>query len=191
MNKKESFVLGLVSLVLLGIVALLYTGISGPAVRPQNPFIFPKINSWINAGATILLISGYSFIKKQMVPYHKTSMLLAFLLSVTFLVIYVYYHSLGIKVIYGDLNGDAQLSPSEKQISGNLRYVYYLVLLTHIILSVLIIPMVLATIYTAMRKRHAVHKKLAAFTLPIWLYVSISGIVVYHLIEPFYKFVKL
>ena len=96
----------------------------------------------------------------------------AFILSAVFLVSYVTYHSLSASTSYGG--------------EGILKYIYYVILLSHIFLAVVNIPFVLFTIYNALSNQLQKHKRIARFTLPIWLYVSITGVIVYFLISPYY-----
>ena len=87
---------------------------------------------------------------------------------------------------YGDINHDGFLSPEEKLKAGNLRYVYYFILSSHIILSGIIIPFVLFTLQRAFQQRFAAHKKLARITWPLWFYVAVTGVIVYIMISPYY-----
>jgi putative membrane protein len=88
---------------------------------------------------------------------------------------------------FGDLNHDGILSLDEKILAGSLRYVYYFILITHIPLAGIILPFILFTAYRALTGDYQKHKKLARITWPIWLYVAISGVVVYLLISPYYS----
>lgn len=118
-------------------------------------------------------------------------MMTSFVLSVLFLGLYVVYHSFGITVMFGDLNANGDLSLAEKKSIGNIRYLYYFILLTHILFSAIILPLVLTTFYTALTARIDLHKKLAKYTFPVWLYVTITGVIVYLMIEPWYQYVRL
>jgi putative membrane protein len=104
--------------------------------------------------------------------------LTAVVLSSIFLISYVIYHSTNPSVKFGDLNHDGLLSPDEKQRVGSLRYIYYFILSSHILLSGIIIPFVLFTLQRAFQERFDKHKKLARITWPLWFYVAVSGVVV-------------
>jgi putative membrane protein len=114
-------------------------------------------------------------------------MLTALLLSVLFLLSYICHHILAGDTIFGDTNHDGVLSAAEKSHTGGLRYFYYVILLTHIPLAGLILPFILFTAYRALIAEFPRHKKLARITWPIWFYVSVSGVLGYLLISPYYQ----
>lgn len=146
----------------------------------------PKLNAIINSAVTLLLIAGFIAIRNKKQNTHKSFMLTAFFLSGLFLVSYVTYHFLASESKFGDLNHDGVLDAAENAAAGSTRYIYYFILLTHILLSTAIVPMVLFTIYRSFAGQFEKHRKLAKWTLPVWLYVSITGVVVYLLIAPYY-----
>ena len=136
-----------------------------------DPMLLPKINAFINSMVSILLVLGFFFIRSNQVNWHKRSMLSAFVLSAVFLITYVLYHlSVGHRV-YCD---DGLVSPS----------IYYFTLITHIGLSVFIIPLASFSVFRALSERIDRHRKLAKITLPLWLYVSVTGVLVYFFIAP-------
>jgi putative membrane protein len=106
--------------------------------------------------------------------------------SVAFLVMYIAYHMTAVSAVYGDINADGLLDETEKTNAGSIRYVYLFILLTHILLSIIIIPMVLITYVRALAQQFDRHKKLAKITFPIWLYVAVTGVLVYLMISPYY-----
>ena len=106
--------------------------------------------------------------------------------SIGFLVMYVAYHMTSISAVYGDVNHNSILEASEELAIGSSRTIYLIILLTHIALSVIIIPLVLITYVRALAQRFDKHKKIAKITFPIWLYVAITGVVVYIMIAPYY-----
>ncbi|HEY0272619.1 MAG TPA: DUF420 domain-containing protein, partial [Chitinophaga sp.] len=110
----------------------------------------------------------------------------AIVLSALFLVSYVTYHSIAPTTLYGDLNHDGVVDAGEKALAGGVRYVYYLLLLSHIVLAAVIVPMVLFTALFAFQEKFRRHKKLARYTWPAWFYVAITGVIVYIMISPFY-----
>jgi putative membrane protein len=134
-------------------------------------YLLPKLNAIINSTVTLLLIAGYLFIRQRKIGAHQTSMAAAFLLSAVFLVSYIIYHR------YGHTNFGGE---------GGIKTVYLLILFTHIVLSAAVVPLVLITIYYSTSGQFAKHRKIARWTLPIWLYVSITGVIVYLMISPYY-----
>ncbi len=146
----------------------------------------PPIYASINAATALLLIMGVLAIKNGNKKVHERIMTLAIACSVVFLVMYVAYHMSADSTKYGDINADGILDETELANAGSMRSVYFFILISHIILSIAIIPMVLFTYVRALAKRFDKHKKLAKITFPIWLYVAITGVVVYLMISPYY-----
>jgi len=130
--------------------------------------LLPHINASLNGLATVLLIVGYVFIKQRRELAHKRTMLACFGVSVIFLGCYLLYHY---------QIGGGKRFPTE--ITPTIRYSYYFVLLTHIVLAAITPFLAVATIYLGLRERRAAHRRIAKITFPIWLYVSITGVVVY------------
>ena len=114
-------------------------------------------------------------------------MLTAIALSVVFLVSYIAHHLLAGETKFGDLNHDGILSDIEKSEAGSLRIVYYILLATHIPLAAIILPFILFTAYRALTGDYEKHKRLVRITWPVWLYVALSGVMVYLLISPYYQ----
>lgn len=134
--------------------------------------LFPKFHAILNSMATVLLLAGLYFIKNRQINAHKAMMFAALLVSAVFLVSYVIYHSLSTPTSYG---GD-----------GILKYVYYFVLITHVVLAAGVLPFILFTFYRALSNDFGKHRKIARFTLPVWLYVTTTGVLVYLMISPYY-----
>jgi putative membrane protein len=151
-----------------------------------NTHSLPLFHAMLNSTTALLLLLSLYFIKHGQVHAHRTVNWIAIALSTIFLVSYVIYHASNPSVRYGDLNHDGLLSPAEKQQAGVVRYVYYVILSSHILLSGIIIPFVLFTLQRAYQRRFAQHKRLARITWPLWLYVAVSGVVVYMMISPYY-----
>jgi|TARA_B110001452_G_scaffold49252_1_gene37611 putative membrane protein len=137
-----------------------------------DPHIFAKLNAFINASVSILLILGLFFVKSKKYILHKRVMNLSIILSVFFILSYIAHHLLAESTVFGGV--------------GNIKSIYYFVLITHIILAGLSLPFILYTAYRASIAEFAKHKKLARYVYPIWLYVAITGVVVYFLISPYY-----
>lgn len=153
-----------VSVAVLLVVVVLYN--FAPPRQPDfDILIFPKVNAVLNSLVSLCLVLGLYFIKKKDIKRHKRSMLTAFVLSSIFLVSYVIYHSFGQETKY---DGE-----------GVLRYVYFFILITHIILAAGVLPFILFTFYRALNTDFVKHKKIARITYPIWLYVAVTGVLVY------------
>ena len=151
-----------------------------------NTHALPLFHAILNSSTAILLLASLYFIRKGQIRAHKTANLTAVVLSTIFLVSYVIYHSSNPSTKFGDLDHDGILSDSEKAQAGPVRYIYYFILSSHIILSGIIIPLVLFTLQRAFQEKFDKHRKLARITWPIWLYVAVTGVVVYLMISPYY-----
>lgn len=152
-----------------------------------DPHLFAKANAVINSLVTILLLTGLWAIKKQKYLLHKRIMIAAIILSVLFLISYICHHLFAGETKFGDIDHNGIVSADEKTIAGSLRIVYYFILGTHIPLAGIILPFILFTAYRSLTGEYKRHKKLARITFPIWLYVAITGVVVYCLISPYYN----
>lgn len=149
--------------------------------------ILPHLNGLINTVTTGVLLIGFIFIKSGKIRSHKISMLTAFSLGILFLISYLIYHSTSVSTVFGDINGNGILELNESSKIGGMRYVYLAILASHILLAIVVVPFVLFSVYYALVSRLEMHKKTVRYTLPIWLYVSITGVVVYLLISPYYN----
>lgn len=125
----------------------------------------PALNAALNATAAVLLVAGYVAIRRQAVTVHKALMLAAFFVSMAFLTSYLFYH-----YHHGS-------TPFKGR--GLLRIFYFTILITHVVLAVVNLPLVLVTLSRALRGRFEAHRRIARITLPVWLYVSVTGVVVY------------
>jgi putative membrane protein len=151
-----------------------------------NVHVFAQANAVINSLVAVLLVSGLVAVKQKNYKAHRGIMLIAIGLSVLFLVSYICHHLFAGETKFGDLNHDGILSDEEKLKVGNLRYVYYIILFTHIPLAAIVLPFVLFTAYRALIGEYEQHKKLTRITWPLWFYVAVSGVVVYLMISPYY-----
>ena len=138
---------------------------------PQLTFL-PPIYASINGLTALLLITALYSIKNKKIKQHEMLMKTSIFLSLVFLVMYILYHMTTDPTPYGG--------------EGFIRYLYFFILITHITLSVFIVPMVLITYVRAISKMFDKHKKIARITYPIWLYIAVSGVVVYLMISPYY-----
>jgi putative membrane protein len=156
--------IGIVSVAVVLAVAVLLLG-RGPAGGALDVSALPALNAFLNGTSAVLLIAGYVFIRRRQVTAHLTCMLTAFGVSVLFLISYVVYHyHAGSRPFTGP---------------GWVRPIYFVLLISHIVLAAAIVPLALTTIYRAVSSQFARHLKLARWTLPIWLYVSVTGVLVY------------
>ena len=172
-NTKAAFFIAIIAVVVPALVALLM--VLPQANRPEGIDVsfLPKFHAILNSCTALALVTGYYFIRKGNRQYHRYAMWTAFVLSAIFLTSYVIYHSVAESTKYG---GD-----------GVLRYIYYFILITHILLSMAIVPMVLFSIYYGITNQLAKHRRLSRWTFPIWLYVAVTGVLVYILISPYYS----
>ena len=125
----------------------------------------PTLNACLNTAVAVFLSAGYFFIKRKKISAHKICMTLAFLTSVLFLGSYLYYHF------------NVGATPFQRE--GWIRPVYFTLLISHTLLATAIIPLVLITLYHAWRKNFKKHAKIAKWTWPLWMYVSVTGVLVY------------
>ena len=184
-DKKAKMLIWIVSVVVFVAVALL-AKIRLNIKIGFDPHLFALINAVINSMVAVLLLTGFLLIKQRKFLLHKRIMLSAIVLSVLFLVSYICHHLLAGETKFGDLNHDGILSINEKLQAGNLRILYYILLITHIPLAAIILPFILFTAYHALTGEYQKHKKLTRLTWPIWFYVAVSGVLVYWLISPYY-----
>ena len=151
-----------------------------------NVHIFAKANAVINSIVAILLVSGLIAVKNKKYFLHKRIMLTAMFLSILFLISYICHHLFAGEARFGDVNHDGVLSATEKLNAGSARYIYYLILGTHIPLAGIVLPFVLFTAYRALIGEFDKHKKLVRITWPLWFYVAVTGVIVYFMIHPYY-----
>ncbi len=155
---------------------------------PSYIYFFPKLNAIINGTCTVLLLLSLYFIKQKNIAAHKKINILTFGLSALFLISYVVFHYFAPETKFGDLDNNGIVSDQEKVVAGNLRYVYYVVLITHIVLAAAVLPLILLSFFRGLKMQVERHKKLVRWSYPIWLYVTSSGVVVYLMISPYYNF---
>lgn len=147
----------------------------------------PSIYAGINAVTAVLLVVALVTIKQKKIKAHETVIKICMVLSVLFLVCYVAYHMTSDPTLYGDVNGNGELDLYEKMtLSTASKFTYYFILITHIILSVAVIPMVLFSYLYAWEGKFDKHRKWTKITWPLWFYVAASGVVVYLMISPYY-----
>ena len=170
--------------VVVGILFVIKLKDFGINVEPLS--FLPPIYATTNGLTAIALVLGVIAIKNGKQKLHERLMTSAIALSLAFLVMYVAYHMTADSTKLGDLNHDGIVDAVEKAKVGAVRYLYVFILLTHIVLSVVIIPFVLVTYVRALSKRFDRHKRIAKITFPLWLYVAVTGVLVYLMISPYY-----
>ena len=127
--------------------------------------VLPAVNATLNAIAGIFLLVGYVLIRRRQIVAHRNAMLGAFASSTLFLISYLIYHAkAGSRPFTGE---------------GTIRYVYFAILISHVVLATAILPMAIATLSRGLRGRYADHKRIAKWTFPTWMYVSVTGVIVY------------
>ena len=149
--------------------------------------VFAKANAVINSLVALLLLGGLVAVKQKNHALHKKIMLSAILLSVLFVLSDIVPHLLAGETRYGDIHHDGIISMDEKLLAGNMRLLYYFILITHIPLAAIILPFILFTAYRALTGEYDKHKKLVRITWPVWFYVAVTGVVVYLMISPYYS----
>ena len=172
-EKEKSFnrLITIVSIIIPVVVAILF-GVKLPNVAPLS--FLPPIYAGINGLTAVLLVVAVIAIKNGNKGLHQKLMVSCIILSLAFLVMYVAYHMTSESTSFGG--------------EGLIRYVYFFILSSHIVLSIAIIPLVLKTYAKAYLNQFTAHRKLAKITFPIWLYVAITGVVVYLMIAPYYTY---
>ena len=167
-QKSYSLLIKLISVAIPLVVAILFR----VRVDYELPVFLPPIYATINAGTAIFLIIALVAVKSGKIKLHERLMKLCIVLSLIFLVMYIAYH----------MTSD----PTEYGREGGIKVLYFFILISHILLSIALIPMVLISYVRAIQKEFANHKKIAKITFPIWLYVTVTGVIVYLMISPFY-----
>lgn len=182
------FVAAVTVFVIVVVIVLNRHLIPGPEAPPAFTPYLPLLNAFLNGTCSILLLVSLYNIRKGNVTAHKRLNILTFCLSSLFLVSYILFHYLTPETRYGDVNGDGIVSASEKAAVGGLRTVYFCILIPHIILAAIVLPLILLSFYRGLQMQVDKHKKLVRWSFPIWLYVTVTGVIVYFMIAPYYHF---
>ncbi len=153
-------------------IPLVVAALFGVKIDLELPVFLPPIYAGINAITSVLLIAAFWAIKNKKIDLHESLVKACMVLSALFLVLYVLYHMTSDSTSFGG--------------EGAIRYVYFFVLISHILLSIVVIPFVLVTFVRGLARDVERHKKIARITFPIWLYVTITGVLVYFMISPYY-----
>ncbi|HYH14455.1 MAG TPA: DUF420 domain-containing protein [Flavisolibacter sp.] len=172
LEKKEPYQRLIIALSILIplVVAILF---GAPKVKGSDTSFLPPIYATVNGLTAILLVAAVVAVKNNRRLLHERLIKACLLLSASFLVMYVIYHLTSDSTPFGG--------------TGMIRYVYFFILITHILLSIAVIPFVLFTYVRAWRGNFQKHKALAKYTFPLWLYVAVTGVIVYLMISPYYQ----
>lgn len=184
MAKEQNFkrLIYVLSVVIPVVVALLFE----IKIDGFDTAILPPIYSSINAVTAVALVFALLAVKKGNIKLHERIIKFCLGLSVIFLALYVARHITSTEVKFGDINLDGELSAEELLKVGSIRYFYYFVLATHIVLSVVVIPFVLFAYMRGILNQVEKHKKIVRIAFPLWLYVAVTGVIVYFMISPYY-----
>lgn len=153
-------------------VALLFVLPGYRGLEHVDLSFLPMMNAIFNSFTTVFLLAAFWAIKQQDIKTHRNFVLAAFSSTTMFLLTYVTYHFLTESTKYGG--------------AGILRYIYLFLLLTHIVLAIVIVPLALFSLFSGMNRQVDKHRTIVRWTLPLWLYVSVTGVVVYLMIRPYY-----
>lgn len=167
-EKKYNKLIVVLSVAIPIVVAVLF----GVKIDLELPVFLPPIYATTNAITAFVLVLAFIAIQNKKIKLHERLMKFAIILSVLFLVMYVLYHMTSDSTKFGG--------------EGVIKYVYYFILITHILMSIVVIPFVLITYVRAITNNIEKHKKIAKITFPLWLYVAVTGVVVYIMISPYY-----
>lgn len=170
-EKNYNWIIYVASIAIPGVVALLYFMPKSEQQVAALDFL-PALNAIVNGTTALVLVGALMAIKNKNINLHKRLMYVALGLSLVFLLSYVLYHATHASTKYGA--------------NDYTRYIYYFILLTHILFSAVIVPLVLITFVRALNRKFDRHKRIARITLPLWLYVAITGVIVYLMISPYY-----
>lgn len=172
-EKKYNVWIWILSIIIPLVVAILFSVNLHDLGYDVKPLTFlPPIYATINGITAVLLIWAVQAIKKGNQALHERLVKVCIACSVAFLAMYVAYHMTSIETKFGD--------------EGAIRYIYFFILITHILLSIIIIPFVLITFVRGIAGSYQRHKKIARITYPMWLYVAVTGVIVYLMISPYY-----
>ena len=159
-----------------------------PVNIPVFVYGLPKLNAILNGTCSFLLLLSLYFIRKKNIAMHKRINITAFVLSSLFLISYVTFHYFAKETRYGDIDHNDIVDTAELTAAGNFRMIYFIILISHIVLAAVVLPLVLLSFYRGLKMQVDKHRKLVRWSFPIWLYVTITGVVVYLMISPYYNF---
>lgn len=173
MKKRDRNLIIIISIVIpVAVGVLMYA----PLLKGQEGSwveMLPHVNAVINGVTSLLLLAGLYFVKSGKIEKHRICMIASFVLGCIFLISYILYHSSVPSTSFGG--------------EGPIRIVYYSLLITHILLAIIVVPFVLLALYHAFKEDFDKHRRIVKIAFPVWLYVSITGVLVYLMISPYYS----
>lgn len=175
-----------VTIVVLVLVGLMRS-VKIPLPEGWDFSFLPPFHASLNALTAVVLVYALMMIRRKKVVAHRNAIYLSMGLSVLFLLSYVAYHFTTPETLYGDANGDGLVDATEKAAAGGMRTFYLVLLLSHISLAGIILPFILFTFIRAFTGQYERHKRMARWVFPIWLYVAVTGPVVYLMLLPYYS----
>lgn len=170
-QKVKGWIIGISVVIPLAVAVLIFMP-TKLELGSDLVYFLPHLNAVINTAATVALIAALVFIKNKNIAYHGASMTIAFVLGAIFLVSYVIYHAAAESTSFGG--------------EGTIRSIYYFLLITHIILAAVALFPILFAYYYGLTDQREKHRKVVKFAYPIWLYVTVTGVIVYLMISPYY-----
>ncbi|MBS1652706.1 MAG: DUF420 domain-containing protein [Bacteroidetes bacterium] len=188
-EKKIKVLIAVITFLICLLVALLNQKII-PHTGAIPTFIYklPALNAIINATCSVILILSLFAIKQKKIALHKKLNTMALGLSLLFFISYVTAHYFIPDTKYGDFNHDGLISLDEKAAVSAIKPIYLLILLSHIFLAIIVLPLVMLSFYYGLTNQVNKHRKLTRYSYPVWLYVTISGVIVYFMISPYYNY---
>ena len=185
-NKIYLRTIYLISIFIPAVVAFLILFPSGFSLTGNWVKVLPKLHAGINSLTVLTLMAALAAIKKGNAAIHRSFMFASLFLGLLFLISYILYHSSVDPVKFGDIDHDGLVSEAESEDAGSSRIFYLIILASHILFAVLVVPFVLLAFYYALTNQIDRHKKMVMYAFPVWLYVSVTGVVVYFMISPYY-----
>ncbi len=170
-NKKIFWFIGIVTIAVLALIIAAYF-VTIEIFHLDKISFIPPANATLNGLSFVSLLTAFYFIKKKNIRMHMIFIMLALFFTGIFLILYLIYHF--------------TTPPTEFGGEGPVRYLYFLILITHISLAAVILPLVMFTLIKAIQKDFFTHRKVARYTFPLWLYVSITGVLIYLFNSPYY-----
>lgn len=190
MNINDKFfsrLIWIVSAIVLVVVIVLKL-VPPPQNKPSFIYLLPHLIGGINATCAVLLVLSLIFIKNKNIQAHKVTNVITFMLSSVFLVFYILFHLYEKDTKFGDADHNGILSAAELAAVGISRYIYFIILITHILLAIVVLPLILISFLRGFSMQIERHKKIVRWAYPVWLYVAVSGVIVYLMISPYYNF---
>lgn len=188
-DKLIQIIVGILSIVVLLVVVILNRKIISPPEHiPSFVYSLPLLNAILNSTSFILLLISLWNIKNKRVQWHKRLNLIAFVLSALFLISYVVAHFYLPETLFGDINHNNILESQELESVRIVRPIYLFILISHIILAAIAFPLVLLSFYFGIENKIIQHRKIVKWSYPMWLYVCLTGPIIYWLLKPYYAF---